>query len=476
MATDHVCFRVVLICLLSRLVVTTPLGAMEPAECPLPCLATRDGEDWPSFLGPRGDGTSGLEEIDLPWPESGPRVVWHIEMGEGYGPPAVAFGRIVLFDRVGTKARLRCLEAETGDPLWEVSDRTDYRDTFGYDGGPRCCPVISGNRVLTLNADGLFTCRHLADGKKLWQVNTISRYNVVQNFFGVGAAPLVINVATDMYPMRKLVIVPVGGSEAGIEPPAPERLDLVKGFDSGVVAFDLADGSEVWRTSDELASYSTPVLTAFGGRIRVLAWLRDHLLAIDPITGRKTGSFRWRSEDLFSVNAATPVVFGDRVLLSETYGPGTVLLKVTSGVQTESFTPVWTSREKARPDATLRAHWATPVIHKGHLYGSSGRNAGDAQLICVDVATGKVQWSKRGLARISLAGISDQLLVLGEFGDLLVVKATPKAYTPLAKTTLTDPATGNPLLGVPCWAAPVIARGFAYLRGAGRVVCVDLLP
>jgi len=29
---------------------------------------------------------------------------------------------------------------------------------------------------------------------------------------------------------------------------------------------------------------------------------------------------------------------------------------------------------------------------------------------------------------------------------------------------------------VPCWAAPVIARGYAYLRGADRVVCIDLAP
>jgi len=28
----------------------------------------------------------------------------------------------------------------------------------------------------------------------------------------------------------------------------------------------------------------------------------------------------------------------------------------------------------------------------------------------------------------------------------------------------------------PCWAAPVIAHGYLYLRGQGRLVCLDLLP
>jgi outer membrane protein assembly factor BamB len=471
--------------LLSMLVIlgsAMPLPAEETERGGLlPSLATRGGEDWPSFLGPRGDGTSSLAEIPLPWPDSGPRIVWHAEMGEGYGAPAVALGRIVLFDRVGNRARLRCLHAETGEPLWEVSDPTAYRDSFGYDGGPRCCPVIAGDRVLSFAADGLLTCRRLADGSTLWQIDTSATYHVVQNFFGVGAAPLVIDAPTDTAPNRQLAIVPIGGSEPGSEPPAPERLDLVKGADSGVVAFDLADGSEVWRTSDQLASYSSPVLTTLGGPPRLLAWMREQLLAVDPATGRETGSFRWRADELFSVNAANPVVLRDaagaeQVLLSETYGPGAVLLDVEATPRGDTFTPVWTSPKGARPYATLKAHWATPVVHDGHLYGTSGRNAGDAQLVCVEIATGEVRWAERGLARASVVLAGEQLLVIGEFGEVLVVKATPEAYTPLAETTLTDPDTGNPLLAPPCWAAPVIARGCAYLRGAGRVVCIDLVP
>ena len=442
----------------------------------LPDLASREGEDWPRFLGPRGDGTSSLAEIPLPWPVTGPKVVWQAEMGEGYGAPAVAQGRVVLFDRVADEARLRCLHAETGEELWSVADPTNYRDTFGYDGGPRCCPVIAGDRVLTFAADGLLSCRQLADGSPVWQIDTASNYHVVQNFFGVGAAPLVIAAASDTTPERQLVIVPVGGSEAGSAPPAPERLDLVRGVDSGVVAFDLSDGSEVWRTSSELASYSSPVLTSFAGRPRLLCWLREHLLAIDPATGRETGSFRWRADELFSVNASNPVVIGEQVLLSETYGPGGVLLGVTSTPRGDTFTPVWTSPKGARPDSTLKAHWATPVVHEGHLYGTSGRNIGDARLVCVDLMTGEVRWSERGLGRASVVLVGEQLLVIGEFGEVLVVKATPTAYTPLAEATLTDRASGSPLLAPPCWAAPVIARGYAYLRGAGRVVCIDLQP
>ena len=91
-------------------------------------------------------------------------MVWYAEMGEGYGALAASLGRLLVFDRISNQARLRCLHAETGKIIWEATDPTAYRDTFGYDGGPRSCPVIDGNRVITLAADGLLTCRVLADG------------------------------------------------------------------------------------------------------------------------------------------------------------------------------------------------------------------------------------------------------------------------------------------------------------------------
>jgi hypothetical protein len=36
--------------------------------------------------------------------------------------------------------------------------------------------------------------------------------------------------------------------------------------------------------------------------------------------------------------------------------------------------------------------------------------------------------------------------------------------------------SGAELLVAPCWAAPVIAHGYLYVRGQGRLVCLDLLP
>ena len=457
-----------------------PGSASEQRPAPGADLWTRPGEDWGTFLGPTANGRSSLRGMVVPWPAGGPRIVWHRELGEGYCGPAVALGRCVICDRVGQEIRIRCLEAETGRELWDQRYPTNYVDTFGYDGGPRAAAVIAGDAVITFGPEGRLECRSLADGSSRWQIDTSATYHVVRNFFGVSTAPLVLDVGEE-----RLVIVQVGGSPQGSAPPSPERLDLVKGLDSGLVAFDLATGRERWRSSDQLASYSTPVRATIDGRDRILAWMRDRLLVVDPATGDIQGDFRWRADELFSVVAASPVVAGNEVLLSETYGPGSVLLTVTAaGLQTVRQDPAG-----SRPNRSLKSHWATPVLHDGHLYGSSGRNAGDALLVCADWKTGAIRWSESGLGRSSVAWADDHLIVLGEFGDLVLVKATPERYEEVSRARLVEPATdtqkangqnatqgrGAELLVAPCWAAPVIAHGYLYVRGQGRLVCLDLL-
>ncbi len=453
-----------------------------PAQRSAPAadLWTRPGEDWGTFLGPTGNGRSSLTGMEVPWPVKGPRIVWHRELGEGYCGPAVAQGRCVICDRVQNEVRVRCLVAETGRELWQQRYPTDYVDTFGYDGGPRAAAVIAGDAVITFGPEGRLECRSLADGESRWHVDTSKAYHVVRNFFGVSTAPLVVELGKD-----RLVIVQVGGSPPGSAPPSPERLDLVKGLDSGLVAFDLTTGKERWRSSDQLASYSTPVRATVDGRDRLLAWMRDRFLVVDPATGAIQSDFRWRADELFSVVAASPVVADNEVLLSETYGPGSVLLKVTA----EGLETVRQDRAGSRPNRGLKSHWATPVLHDGHLYGSSGRNAGDALLVCADWKTGAIRWSEAGLGRSSMVWVDEHLIVLGEFGDLVLVKATPDRYEEVSRTRLVAAAAdarntagqttvqgmGDDLLVAPCWAAPVIAHGYLYVRGQGRLVCLDLL-
>jgi outer membrane protein assembly factor BamB len=317
---------------------------------------------------------------------------------------------------------------------------------------------VDGDRVYAHGVEGMLLCLRTTDGQLLWKVDTFAEFGVVQNFFGVGSAPAVEG---------DLLIVMVGGSPKG-----SDKLDFadLKGNGSGVVAFDKRTGKVAWKLSDELASYASPVLATVGGRRWGFVFARGGLLGFDPSTGKVDFHFPWRAEDFESANAANPVVVEDRVLISETYGPGAALLEVKPGACKE----VWSDKGKRR-GKSLQAHWATPIHVGGFVYGCSGRHAQNAELRCVELATGKVMWSEPGLLRTSLLHVDDHFVCQGEDGMLYLLRVNPRKYHEVSRVELTG-ADGKPLLDYPCWAAPVLAHGLMYVRSERRLACLELIP
>jgi outer membrane protein assembly factor BamB len=415
---------------------------------------TSTGSDWAKFLGPTGDGISPEKGIISPWPKEGLRVVWRKKVGTGYGTPAISKDQLYLFDRQANQARLRCLKSRTGEPLWTFEYPTNYTDSYGYNNGPRCCPVVDGDRVYVFGAEGVLHCVRAEDGKRVWKVNTQTEFGVIQNFFGVASVPVIEG---------NLLLVQVGGS-----PPGSDKVnfDELKGNKSGLVAFDKYTGKVKYRISDELASYASPVLATIQGRRWGFLFARGGLLGFEPSTGKVDFHFPWRAPDLESVNAANPVVVGDRVFISECYGPGSALLKVKPG----SCQELWSDAAKAKKNKSLLAHWSTPIYHNGYLYGCNGRHPHQAELRCIELATGKVMWSQPGLARTSLLMVDGHFICLGEEGQLLLLKVNPNKYEQVSEMDT------EKLLEYPCWAAPILSHGLLYIRGGDRLVCLELIP
>jgi outer membrane protein assembly factor BamB len=421
------------------------------------------GSDWPGFLGPLGTSASPEKGILSPWPKSGLRLVWQKHVGMGYGMPSISEGRMFLFDREGDQARLTCLQPENGEFVWKFEYPTDYEDMYGYDNGPRCCPIVDGDRVYIFGAEGMLHCLRTTDGKLLWKVDTRAEFNVKQNFFGVGSAPVVEG---------DLLIVQVGGSVNNPDPDAP-----AKGNGSGVVAFDKITGKVKYQITDELASYASPVLATIEGRRWCFVLARGGLIGFEPAGGKVDFHFPWRARSYESVNASNPVVVDDRVFISETYGPGSVLLKVKPG----GYEVLWSDDEK-RINKSMQCHWNTPICHDGYLYGCSGRHTEQAELRCVELATGKVMWSEPDLTRTSLLMVDGHFLCLGEDGQLRLLKVNPKRYEEVSRMALYKRGDPDSLVTPPCWAAPILSHGLLYVRGGARVlkqsrlICLELIP
>jgi outer membrane protein assembly factor BamB len=414
------------------------------------------GEDWPQFLGPQADGTSVETGVDPARWKPMPRVLWTLPLGVSYGAPTIAGGRLFQFDRFGDMERLTCYSAKSAKELWRWESKVVYQDMFGYNNGPRCSPLVDGDHVYTYGVNGKLSCVEATTGKLVWTKDTAEDFGIVQNFFGVASNPCI---------HEDLLLVMVGGSTEETRGLPTESLADVKPNGSAIVAFDKLSGQEIYRVGNGLASYSSLIVKEIEGRPTGLAFLRDSLLAWDPTTGRQLFDFPWRASMLESVNAAVPIVNANQVFISEAYEVGSVLLEI------EKETPkvVWKDGGP-RSKCKFRAHWSTPVVIDGYLYGCSGRNGPDTDFRCVRLRDGEVQWTDRDRDRVrsSLLFVDGYLIVMGEYGRLELIRPNPEKLDVVAAVEMSlieNPNGGGPLLDYPCWSAPVLAQGRLYLRG-----------
>jgi outer membrane protein assembly factor BamB len=380
-------------------------------------LAISATSDWPQFLGPQRNGTSpaALSTNAL----RNPRQLWKKSVGAGFSAPVVAGAKLILFHRVDNKETVECLNPSTGDRIWSFDYSTAYRDDFGFDEGPRGTPAIAGAGVYTFGAEGVLHAIDLTTGKKLWRVDTHTKFGVRKGFFGAAASPLVEGNA---------VIVNVGGPNG-----------------AGLVAFDKANGNVLWTATNDDAGYSSPIAANIGGSRAILCFTRAGLVAVDAASGKVRFQFPWRSRSNASVNAAVPIVVNDTVFLSASYNTGAVLLNV-AGNQPK---PVWSS------DDALSNHYASSVFKDGYVYGFHGRQEMGQSLRCIELKTGKVQWSVDGFGAGTVTLAGDRLLIVRESGEAVIAPAKPDAYRPESKAQLL-PGTVR--------SYPAVADGRLFLR------------
>ena len=402
------------------------LGLFCTAGGALLCLAA----DWPQFLGPTRNGVSTETGLATSWPKKGPPVVWDKEVGEGFSGPVVVGDRLILFHRVGEEEVVECLGAADGA-------------TSGRRATPPSTRTITARATARVrrrwSPTAGFTRSAPTACCNAWSWTTAIRYGerslhedyeVRKGFFGVGTSPLLEGGR---------LLVNVGGANG-----------------AGIVAFDKDDGKEVWKADDHDASYSSPVAADVAGVRQAVFFTRDGLAALDPADGRIRYSKHWRSRMDASVNAATPLVVGDEIFLTACYGTGAVLLRAKK----DGVEEIW------KGDKSLSCHYGTPVYKDGYLYGFDGRQEEGARLRCVEMKSGKVQWTSENFGCGSMILADGNLVILSEDGDLVLAKATPEKYQELARAAV--------LTNRPCRAPLALADGKLYGRDGKKLVCWNL--
>ena len=384
-------------------------------------------DDWPFFRGPRNNGASLEAGWTADWAASGPRVAWRKQIGKGASSFVAVGNRVVTMGNQDDEDHVWCLEAESGREIWKYTYPCKFED-HNYEGGTSSTPTIDNARVYSLAYDGQVHCLRLADGHVVWKRNLVDDFGGRYSSWDYAGSPLV----TD-----SLVIFDTGGDGRS------------------TVALDKTSGREIWGTGDDLAGYSTPIPFQQAGRYGVLVFKARALVAHDLEDGHEWWRIKWRTN--YDANASSPMVVGDKLFVSSGYsgkrGRG-ALFQLTAETPRE----LWVNDD-------IETRMNSAVVFDGHVYCISERAGG--QLMCVDLRDGATVWSEPRFAQFGTLMIADgKLIILDEFGDLVIADATASGYRERARATILD---GR------CWAMPVLAQGRIYARtNTGEMVCVDV--
>jgi outer membrane protein assembly factor BamB len=354
--------------------------------------------------------------------------VWTAPLtGAALGGIAATNSQVIVPDRdlTGASDIFRCLDAATGEQLWQLEHispgELDYGNT------PRATPLIHDGAVYLLGAFGHLHCVDLLTGAPLWDKDLPLEYGAPLPTWGYTSSPLVAD--------GKLIVNP-GAAEAA------------------VVALDPADGSEIWKSPGQPAAYSSFIAGAFGGVRQVVGYDKTSLGGWDLKTGRRLWTLVPPNPDDF--NVPTPIDLGGRLLVS-TENNGTRLYQFHRD-GTIDPQPIAENLDLA-PDTS------TPVIAAGLLFGCWG------DLVCLDARNGlRSLWTGKHRAfrdYASLVATDDRVLVTSVKGELMLAAVEPTGFRLLSRHEAFDgPSEVH--------AHPAFVGSRIYIRNDDSVRCLEL--
>ncbi len=387
--------------------------------------------DWPQILGPNRDGQAAADEkLAESWPKDGPPVVWQHEVGNGFAGVAVAGNTLVLFHRVGDDEVAEALDAKTGRSKWKAGSPTSYSSSFSDDKGPRCVPVIVGERVFVFGVQGTLRCLDLKSGERIWKRDTHTEFKAQEGYFGAGSTPLLVG---------DKLLVNVGGGRSG----------------AGIVAFDVATGKDLWKATTEDASYSSPILATVDGTKHAFFVTRLKTVSLDPDNGKVRFEFPFGKRGP-TVNGASPVVLDGNLLVSAHYGVGATFAKIGATA----------ADEKWNNDDLISSHYMTPLVHKGLVYGIHGQERVEgSELRCLDPRAQKILWSKSNFGYGTMIAADDKMLMQTTDGELILWRPDSKRYLELARAQVFRTTTR---------ALPALSGGHLFVRDSRTLKCLQV--
>ena len=394
---------------------------------------------WPRFRGSNFDAIS-TEDISLArtWPVEGPRVLWAIDVGEGYAGAAVLAGRVYLmdYDREGQADVVRCLSLKDGKDIWRYSYPVKIKRDHGMS---RTVPAVTDKYVVTMGPKCHVTCLDSTTGEFRWMFDLVREFKTTVPQWYTAQCPIIENGRAIIAPAGKILMM----------------------------AVDCETGKIVWETPNPdgwIMTHSSIVPMEFNGR-RFYVYCGGNQIKGGVIgISAEDGSVLWKTDEWkvrFSV--PMPVVVGaDRLFFTAGYGQyelGCTILRLT-----ETDGKIAVQSEFLHTTEVFGSIQQSPIYYGGYIYGVRP----DGQLVCFDLQ-GNVVWTSTSANKFGngpYSIVNGLIYLMNDSGELTMAQASPSGYLPLAHAKVLE--------GHESWGPMAIASGLLIVRDKERMICLDI--
>lgn len=401
---------------------------------------------WLGFRGNRRDNIVHDRFTRLTtWPESGPKILWQIELGDGHAMPAIANGcaYILDYDEGRSGDILKCLNADTGALRWEHLYRVKTKRNHGIS---RTVVATDTQSVVAIGPQCHVISLVASNGAYRWGFDMVTRYGTKVPLWYTGQCPLMDNGLVILAPAGTNVVMtgldPVTG-ETVFETPSPGGLAM-------------SHSSIIIMTVDGVRQY---VYAALGGIIGVAA------------DGEARGTLLWKTTAFTpSVFAPSPVPLPDgRIFITAGYGSGSAMFRVSKDVdQTWKAELLYKKDKKA-----FACEQQTPILLDGLLYSVIPNDGGgDRQQLACMTPDGERLWTSGkddlfGLGPF-LATSDGFMYLLDDTGTLTLATIGKGGYKRLARYELMGKK------GRDAWGPLVLVQDRLFVRDSTRLYCLNV--